>query len=118
MLQYHFSASSRTCMQTHIFMEEHYTICQHSMPFVQNGPMQFFSSVSQYTSNVIAVPCCMNSICRQHSFLVPENSFHRLSGRETMFVLNFLGLSALTALWFQHSQMKPRFHHLLLIRCD
>jgi hypothetical protein len=24
----------------------------------------------------------------------------------------------LTALWFQHSQMKPRFHHLLLVRCD
>jgi hypothetical protein len=26
--------------------------------------------------------------------------------------------TALTDLWFQHSQMKPRFHHLLLLQCD
>jgi hypothetical protein len=40
--------------------------------------------------------------------------------------LNFFGLFdecvwcvfALTALWIQHSQMKPRFHHLLLVWCD
>jgi hypothetical protein len=40
--------------------------------------------------------------------------------------LNFFGLfgkcvcvsSALTALWFQYSKMKPRFHHPLLICCD
>jgi hypothetical protein len=24
----------------------------------------------------------------------------------------------LIALWFQYSQMKPRFHHLLLVWCD
>jgi hypothetical protein len=26
--------------------------------------------------------------------------------------------TTLTARWFQHSQMKFRFHHLLLVRCD
>jgi hypothetical protein len=35
-------------------MEEHSTL------FVLNGPMLFFS-VSQYTSEVIVAPCCMNS---------------------------------------------------------
>jgi hypothetical protein len=40
--------------------------------------------------------------------------------------LNFFGLfgecvcasTASTTLWLHHSQMKPRFHHLLLIRCN
>jgi hypothetical protein len=26
--------------------------------------------------------------------------------------------TAMTALWFQHSEMKPRFHHLLFTQCD
>jgi hypothetical protein len=33
-------------------------------------------------------------------------------------LVNVCASTALTALWFQHSQMKPRFHHLLLVRCD
>jgi hypothetical protein len=40
-------------------MEEHYTGCQQSTPFVLHGPTQFVS-VSQYTSDVTVVPCCMN----------------------------------------------------------
>jgi hypothetical protein len=31
---------------------------------------------------------------------------------------NVCASTALTALWFQHSQITPRFHHLLLVRCD
>jgi hypothetical protein len=60
----------------------------------------------------------------QHSFSVPENSCHQLSGRQRLFKL-FLsclvngGLStALSALWFQDSQTKPKFHHMLLLLYD
>jgi hypothetical protein len=41
--------------------------------------MQFFSAL-QYTSDAIVVPYCMK-LHHQHSFLVPENSHHQLSGR-------------------------------------
>jgi hypothetical protein len=34
--------SASRCMWTCIVMEEHYTGCQHSMPFVLNGPMRVF----------------------------------------------------------------------------
>jgi hypothetical protein len=34
-------------MWSRIVMEEHYTGCQHSVPFVANGPTHFFS-VLQY----------------------------------------------------------------------
>jgi hypothetical protein len=40
MLQQCSSASS--CMRTCIVMEEHYIGCQHSMPFILNGPVHFF----------------------------------------------------------------------------
>jgi hypothetical protein len=36
MSQQYFSVSS--CTQIWVVMEEHYTGCQHSMPFVLNGP--------------------------------------------------------------------------------
>jgi hypothetical protein len=60
MLQQCSSGSSCTHMPMHIVMEEHYTVCQHSTPFVLNGSMQFFS-VSQYTFDIILVPCCIIS---------------------------------------------------------
>jgi hypothetical protein len=47
-------------MRTRIIIDEHYTGSQHSTSFVLNGHTQFFS-VSQYTSDVTVVPCCMNS---------------------------------------------------------
>jgi hypothetical protein len=73
-------------------------------------------SVPQYTSDVIVVSCCMNSTISTSALLsAPENSCHQLSGRET-FVKTFSACSvivyactALTPLWFQHSQMKPSF---------
>jgi hypothetical protein len=46
-------------MQMCIFMEEHYTVCQHSMP-CSEWPYAVFS-VSQYTCNIIMIPYCMNS---------------------------------------------------------
>jgi hypothetical protein len=54
-------SSSSNCIRTRVFMVEHYeyTVCQHSTPFVLNGHTQLFT-VSQYTSNIIEVRCCMN----------------------------------------------------------
>jgi hypothetical protein len=46
-------------MRWRIVMEDHYTGCQHSTPFVLNGLRSSFS-VMQYTSDVIVVPYCMN----------------------------------------------------------
>jgi hypothetical protein len=40
MLQQCLSASS--CMRMCSVMEELYTVCQHSTPFILNGPVQFF----------------------------------------------------------------------------
>jgi hypothetical protein len=58
MLQQCSGASS--CVRMCIVMEEHYTGCHHSTPFIRNDSTQFFG-VSQYTSDVIVVPCCINS---------------------------------------------------------
>jgi hypothetical protein len=33
-------------------------------------------------------------------------------------LVNVCATTALTALWFEYSQIKPRFHHLLLVWCD
>jgi hypothetical protein len=33
-------------------------------------------------------------------------------------LVNVCASTALTALWFQHSQMKPRFHHLSIVKRD
>jgi hypothetical protein len=41
-------------MWTRNVIEKQYTGCQHSTPFVLNGPTQFFS-VSQYISGVTVV---------------------------------------------------------------
>jgi hypothetical protein len=35
-------SSASSCMRTRIVMEEHYTVCQHSTTFVQNGPTRFY----------------------------------------------------------------------------
>jgi hypothetical protein len=106
------NASSCTCMRMRIVMEEHYTICQHST----------FFNVLQYTSGVVMVPYCMFPY--HHSFFALENSCHQLSDRQKTFKLfwlywwNVCVCTALAALWFQHSQMKPRFHYLLLVQCN
>jgi hypothetical protein len=35
-------ASASSCMWTRDVMQEHYTVCQHSTPFVMNGSSSFF----------------------------------------------------------------------------
>jgi hypothetical protein len=72
MLQQCWGASS--CMRTRIIVEEHYTVCQHSISLFWMTLCSFFS-VSQYTSDVLVVPCLTNS------FPVAGNSCHQLSGR-------------------------------------
>jgi hypothetical protein len=68
-------------MQMRIAKEEHYeyTGCQHSMPFIPNGPMQFFFWCLQYTSDITVVPSCMNS-----TISTPFLS-HQLSGKQCFF---------------------------------
>jgi hypothetical protein len=45
-------SSESSYMQTCIIVEEHYTGCQHSIPFILNGSMQFFS-ILQYASDIL-----------------------------------------------------------------
>jgi hypothetical protein len=84
--------------------------------------LRSFFSVLQYTSDVIVVPCFINCTMSAHflsqrtvdvSFLV-DNVCLNLSASLT----NVCVSTALTALRFQRSQMKPRFRHLLLVSCD
>jgi hypothetical protein len=94
-------------MRTRIVMEEHYTGCQHLTPFILNGPTQYFS-VSQYTCDIIAVPCRMNSTIST-PFL--SQKAVAISFLADEIYLKFFGLfgecvcacTALSALWFQHS---------------
>jgi hypothetical protein len=90
MLQQSSSASNCTRMRTRIVMEEKYTVCQHSKPFVLNGrPYSVFLVFRiKYTSDVIVVPCCVNSTIS--TFFISQKTVvtHQLSGRQ-MFVLFF-----------------------------
>lgn len=58
------------------------------------------------------------------SRFLSQKTAHQLPGRQRFFkagrhfLVNVCAWIALTALWFQHALMKPRFHRLLLIRCD
>jgi hypothetical protein len=89
--------------------------------FFQTALRSFFS-VLQCTYDIIVVPCCMNS-----TISTPFLS-HKSAGIKFLadnVCLNFSAClenmcasTTLTALWFQHLQMKPRFHHLLLVQCD
>jgi hypothetical protein len=102
-------------------MKEQYPKCQLSMPVVLNGLMQFFN-ILQYTSDVIVVPCTNSTISTP--FLFKKTVAVTFLQADNICV-NFLSLfvnvcasTALTSVWFQHSQMKSRFHHLLLVQCD
>jgi hypothetical protein len=116
MLQQCLSASS--CLWMGTVMEEHIFTCQHSTPFILNDSMQFFT-VLQYTYNITVVPHCMNS-----TISTPLLSQKRVAIRADI-CLNIFRLfgecvciHCFDSLQFQHSQMKPRFHHLLLLWCD
>jgi hypothetical protein len=73
--------------------------------------------------------CCaplLHELHYQHFFPVlfqKTVAISFLEGRQGLFKFFRFGecvcaSTALTALWFQHSQMKARFCHLLLIQCD
>jgi hypothetical protein len=102
---------------------DHHTICQHSTPFVLNGRSYAVFSMFRNTFQTL--------LWFLIAWISPSSL---LSWPKKQFAISFLGdvclnclglfgecvcaSTALTALWVQHSQMKPRFHHLLLVRCD
>jgi hypothetical protein len=74
-----------------------------------------FLSVSQYISDVI--------IHGQHSFLFQKTvTIIFLTDNVWLIfpacLVNVYAHTALSALWFQNSRMKQRFHHLLLVQYD
>jgi hypothetical protein len=120
MLQHCSSASSymRTCIVT----EEHYTDVSTPHVFPEWSYAVFLVFRKQYTSYVSVVPCCMNSTTST-PFLSQKTAAVSILANNVC--LNFFSLfgecvydHCLTALWFQHSEMEPRFHHLLFICCD
>jgi hypothetical protein len=120
MLQQCSSVSSCTRMHSHGEALHHMSAFH---AFCSEWPYAVFSSVSQYTSDITVVPCCMNSTISTLFLSQKTGVISFLAGRQHLFKLFWLlwwmcASTALTALWFQHSQMKPRFHHLLLMWCD
>jgi hypothetical protein len=81
-----------------------------------------FFSVSQYTCDIIVVPCYMSSTISTPFFSKKTVAISILA--DNIYIdffslfINVCASIALTALWFQPSQMKPRFHHLCLMQCD
>jgi hypothetical protein len=77
-------------MQKRVVMEGRYTVCQHSTPYIPNGPNTILFGVSQYSSAV-----CFGSLLHefhyQHLLLVSENRCNQLYGRQRLFKL--FGLS-------------------------
>lgn len=100
------------------------SLADHYMPFILNDHTQFFL---KYFS-VHFWYCCgslLHELHYQHPFHVPENICCQVSDGRTFFVWTRLMClvivcvsTALTAVWCEHSQMKSRFYHLLLIQCD
>jgi hypothetical protein len=117
----HQCSSASSCMLMHIVMEEWMSAFN---AFCSEWPaIRSSFSVFQYTSDITVVPCCMNSTI-SISFC-PRNQLPSIFWQADNTCLKFFGMfldvcasTALTALWFQHSHMKPRFHHLSLIQCD
>jgi hypothetical protein len=50
--------------RTRVVMEDYYIICQYSTTLVLNDRTHVDFSVSQYSSDIIMVPCSMNSATR------------------------------------------------------
>jgi hypothetical protein len=84
MLQWCSSVSS--CMRTCIIMEEHYTMCHRSMPFVLDGwpyavLLAFHNTLQTLLWSLVAwIPPSALLSCP-----VQENSCHQLSGTQTTF---------------------------------
>ena len=113
------SSSASSCMQTLIVMKNHCTKCQHSTPFFLNGTTKVLT-VSLYTSDITVVPHCINSTIST-PFLSQKTAASSFLDNDVYLI--FFGLFGDCVYincfaWFQHSRMKPRFHHLLLVRSD
>jgi hypothetical protein len=71
-------------MRTRIVMQERYTGCQHSTPFVLNGPKQFFLAFAIQLWRYFGP--LLHEFHHQHSFLVSENICHQVTGKQTTFI--------------------------------
>jgi hypothetical protein len=106
-------------------------VCGHALSWWCTTPdvgiprLLFWMTLCNILCFAIPFSCHCSSLLHefhhQHSFPVLENSYHQFSGRRQLFKLfssfgDECAPTALTDLWFQHSQMKPRFRHLLC--CD
>jgi hypothetical protein len=116
------NAWASSCMQKCIVMDEHYEYAgyQHSTPLFSVALQSFFLAFCNSLHDLV-VPL-LHELHHQHLFTIPEISCHQLSSGQTTVLcsclVNMCASTALSGFWFQHSQMKPRFHCLLLIRCD
>jgi hypothetical protein len=72
-------------MRKRVFMEEHYTVCQHSTPFVLNCLNQCLVGFEIHLWRYCGP--FLHELDLQHSVPAPENSWHQCSGRNVC--LNF-----------------------------
>jgi hypothetical protein len=111
-------SSASSCMCTHNVMEEH-------SPDVSIPGLLFwmvlstYFSVSQHTADVTVISCCMNSTISSPFLFQKTAAISFLADKVclNLFVC-LVDVCESTALWFQHPQTKPRFHHLLLVWCN
>jgi hypothetical protein len=112
------SASSCTCIRPRIVMEEHHTRLH---AFCSEWPFAVFLVFRSTPLTLVSVvPFCMNStisppFLSQKTVVISfleDSCCLNLSAC----LVNVCASTFLTALWVQHSQMNPRFHHHL--RCD
>jgi hypothetical protein len=69
----------------------HYTVCQHSTSFFfWMALSSFFFSVSQHTSDVIVVPCCINFTISTPFLSQMTVSISFLAGRQRLFKISGL----------------------------
>jgi hypothetical protein len=108
MLQQHMSASS--CMRTRFVMEEHYTGSQHSTPFV----VVFRNTLLTLLCSLVSwIPPSAHISCSRKQFPSDFWQADKVCWYFFVCLMNVCVSTALTVLWFQHSLMKLRFHHLL-----
>jgi hypothetical protein len=81
-------SSANSCMRTRIVMEKHCTGCQHSAPIFWMTLSSFF--VSQCTSHVTVVPCCIKSTISTPFLSQKSVATSFLSGRQRLFKLFLL----------------------------
>jgi hypothetical protein len=109
-------------MQKRVVMEAHYTVCQHSTPYIPNGPTQFYLVFHSTVLSYVVVPCCMNSNINTSFLSQKTDAISFLADNVCLnfsaWLVNVYACTALKTLWFQYSQMKARRHHRLLIQYD